>query len=1154
MRDAAADGDITVLSRCGRTVPSSPPTLEVIVEAPPAVPRTGTWPAARLLPAGLALVSFGAVGFMLAAGKVSVHSPMLLMMPVMMLGSAVAAFAGGGRHRAELDAERARYLDYLVDISVQLTEDGAALRNWLVYRHPDPHALWSMVGGAGMWSRRRGDPDFCVARVGLGTVPAATRPTCARGAHPGGRDPVTTTALDRLLRAHGQVSDAPVTVRLAGGETVIVSGEGERVRALVRSVICQLVVSHRPDDLGVSASVGETPRKHWDWLKWLPHHGYSCERTPARRNVVVVDGAATAAPDELSTLVCIEPEAAPAAGLRWHGGEGELIATRPDQLTAVAALAVAQRLAGYRPETGPAGGPADWCGRIGLVDPTHTDPEMLWDNQSTLPLRVPIGTAADGAGVDLDIREAAADGMGPHGLCLGATGSGKSELLRTIALGMVARHSPETLNLVLVDFKGGATFLDFARVRHTTAVITNLEDEAYLVERMRDALGGEIDRRQRLLRTAGNLGDVGAYLRARRADRSMPALPTLFIIVDEFSELLSRHPEFVDVFVAIGRLGRSLGMHLLLASQRLDEGRLRGLESHLSYRICLKTLSEAESRVAIGVPDAYHLPAQPGAAYLKVGAAQPQPFQAVHVAGRLPGGRVRSEAGGVPRLFTAAPADRVDPGPQVTVAETVLAALAGHGPPPHRLWLPPLTAAPALSTLLAGVAGGGLRVPIGLVDNAFAHRRDPLLVDVSGAAGNVAVVGAPQTGKTTAVRTLVTALAATHDPRRTQVYCLDFGGGLADLAALPHVGTVAGRAGGELVLRTVVELLALLRSRESAGTADGDPFGDVFLVVDGWSAARRDHDAVEDAVAVISGSGLSFGMHVVLTASRWADIRPAIRDQIGTRIELRLGDPADSEIDRARARLVPRDRPGHGLGPDGLPMVIARPDDGIRIADNGWRAPEIRLLPELVDYSGLLAADLPPGCVLGIDENWLKPVVFDLTGGHLLVFGEPGSGKTALLRLICHEILRTVPDARLWVIDPRRTLGAFGGDGDSGLSGLVGLVRDPGRTRPVYLVVDDYDLAASASAPLGELIAHARDSGLHLVVARRSGGAARAFYDPVLSGLREAGAAGLQLSGSPDDGPLVGGVRPRPLPPGRGVLVTRAGGEQTIQVAWTEPR
>jgi S-DNA-T family DNA segregation ATPase FtsK/SpoIIIE len=314
--------------------------------------------------------------------------------------------------------------------------------------------------------------------------------------------------------------------------------------------------------------------------------------------------------------------------------------------------------------------------------------------------------------------------------------------------------------------------------------------KAPLVARMRDALAGEMNRRQQLLRRAGCVS-VAAYEHERRAGAKLTALPTLFIIVDEFSELLSQHPDFADMFVAIGRLGRSLGMHLLLASQRLDEGWLRGLEAHLSYRVCLKTLSASESRTVLGTLDAYQLPNTPGAGFLRSGTGELIRFQAAFVSGPVqadaPARGTTSAAPPSVRLFTTraagpvaqAGAGRASGAPARSVLQAVLDRLSEHGPPAHQVWLPPLQASLALDTLLrlAGSAPAGLAVPIGIVDRPFEQSRTPLMVELSGAAGNVAVVGAPQSGKSTALRRLITALAATHDPAQVQFYCLDFGGG-----------------------------------------------------------------------------------------------------------------------------------------------------------------------------------------------------------------------------------------------------------------------------------------------------------------------------------------------------------------------------------------
>ncbi|MBV8293345.1 MAG: type VII secretion protein EccCb, partial [Mycobacterium sp.] len=1112
----------------------------------------------------------------------------------------------------------------------------------------------------------------------------------------------TVTALRRFLQTHSTVPDAPIAIDLRGPQAVTVGGHAMYARALLRAVICQLAVSHSPSLVLIAAVIGNRNQAHWDWLKWLPHnqHPHANDRLGSARMVYPSLAAAQKAlagslADRLpQLLVVIDNEdvddrcviesgtgqvtllqvdtcrdgAATTGVLRLRVSENELAtglsghdeaSARPDQMSYPAALACARRLAGYRASGPDAVGAApgdglDWQNLVGVGDLASYVPTDWWTSTSSRArLRVPIGTTATGAPLELDIKEAAENGMGPHGLCIGATGSGKSEFLRTVALGMMARHSPEELNLALIDFKGGATFSGLEPAPHVAAVITNLSDKAALVARMRDALTGEMNRRQEALRLAGNLDGIGAYDRMRRAGAQLAPLPALFIIVDEFSELLSQRPDFADVFVAIGRLGRSLGMHLLLASQRLDEGRLRGLESHLSYRVCLKTLSANESRLVLGTSDAYELPSAPGAAYLRVGTDELIRFWAAYVSGpsrteiqcvaETPDLPDWSNSKALVRLFTAGPTGPVittggadsDVVDRRTVLQVVVDRLSGYGPRAHEVWLPPLAAAPALDTVLRDAESIGkpmptLAVSIGVVDRPFEQRRTPLVVDLSGAAGNVAVVGAPQSGKSTALRTLIAALAINHDPSLVQFYCLDFGGGvLASLRDWPHVGSVAGRADPQLARRMVAQLEAVIRSRETVFRDHGiqsmaqyrllkarrdpvcDRFGDVFLVVDGWATLRREFETIETSITSLAAQGLSFGVHTVISASRWAEIRPALKDQIGTRIELRLGDPADSELDRRRAQQVPEGQPGRGLSDDGLHMAIALPRvDGegssadlaeasvrlgqmLRGRHGGSAAPPIPLLPARVDHHSVVervvderAADI----LIGLEESELRPVAIDFAQHlHVLILGDGECGKTAALRIICRELLRTTTAAQsqLFIVDFRRSLLGvvepesehFGGHlasaeaVDAVLPRLADRLRGrvPSanatpiqmRTRSwwsgpeIYVVIDDYDLVATDRSnplmPLLEFLPHAKDLGLHLVVARRSGGAGRAMFEPLLAGLRHAGCMALIMSGSPDEGVVIGSVRQSSMPPGRGTLITRQGNSQLVQVAWSPP-
>ena len=1238
-------------------------------DAPPEAPEPKPVPLMRaLLPVVMLVAVVGMVAVMVVSG--SARNPITFMFPLLMVVSTLGMMAGGAGGTTDVGPARRDYQRHLASVRRAVADAVGMQRASVVHVHPDPRDAWTFAGTRRLWERGPGDDDFGAARIGTGPHQPATPVTPPAVAAPEKLDPVSAVALRHVVRSARTVPDLPVAVDLRAFPVVSVGGDAEPARALVRAIVAQVAASHHPEDVAIAvAGVGP----EWEWIKWLPHNarpgqsGKSEKPGPellraatvpeladmldgmeAELVMVIADARdLDRAPEHLDLLlgtqraeggttsvlaVPADPggetaAAAVASGLalsvidgrvRAITAAGEEDIAAADALGAAAAEALGRRLAGQfvarsRVDAGPLHDPV--LAELGLAPPPGTlrFRERLGPDR----LRIPIGVAAGGEVLHLDLKESAEGGVGPHGLCIGATGSGKSELLKSIVLALAATHGPDQLNLVLVDFKGGATFLGVEGLPHVSAVITNLADELILVDRMQDAIRGEMTRRQELLRQSGNFPGVAEYEAARRAGRTdLKPLPALVIVVDEFSELLGHRPEFAELFVAVGRLGRSLHMHLLLASQRLEEGRLRGLDSHLSYRIGLKTFSAAESRSVLGVPDAHHLPATPGAGFLKTDAGAPVRFHSAYVSGPVP-----EDAGRPASARHRAPGERVlefaamggtavgdgsslDDAPETTSPRTpsqsilgaTVDAMAGHAHGAHRVWLPPLPARTALADA-ADSSLAPLTASVGLVDRPLEQRQDPFLVDLSGTGGHAAIVGAPRSGKSTAARTMVASLALTTPARKLHVHVIDYGaGGLSDLAALPHVASVTHRGDADKLNRVVSAVAGEVAAREERhrrkgwhtiadARAGGEP--DVLLVVDGWPALRQEHQALGDRVQGILSDGLAVGVHVALTAHRWTELRPAVRDLMGTRIELRQADAIDSVVDRKAAKLVP-DSPGRGLSPDGCGALIADsgPADIAEVAHaclarGDERVPQLKLLPERVGWAAVSGAVAAGSVAVGLDEESLAPVRFDPDRDrHLLVFGAAGSGRTTALRTVVEGMLRTRPTCKFLVVDYRRgLLGAVPEDRLAGYAGspavaepmvaelaaalrgrLPGPDVTPERLRArdwwegpdIAVVVDDYDLVSgsrgSPLTPLGEFIPHAADIGLHVVLARRTGAATRALHDPVLGAAKDQGATGLVLDGSREDGPILG-VALGQRPPGRGTWVEHGRAPRVMQVA-----
>ena len=960
-----------------------------------------------------------------------------------------------------------------------------------------------------------------------------------------------------------------------------------------------------------------------------------------------------------------------------------------DRLSAVQAEAIARRMTPFATQQNleeadtPVGRSdesrqMDLMELVGIGDIRDFDPEKQWRRREGRErLAAPFGVTPEGQPVVLDIKESSQQGMGPHGLLIGATGSGKSEVLRTLVLALALTHSPEQLNLVLVDFKGGATFAGMSDLPHVSAMISNLESELSLVDRMQDALQGEMVRRQEVLREAGNYANVSEYEADRIAGKhEFPPLPALFIVLDEFTEMLMAKPEFGEVFIMIGRLGRSLSVHLLLASQKMDLGKARGLESHLSYRIALKTFTENDSREVLGIPDAAKLPPLPGSGFLKAGGDGLVRFRASYVAAPPPARTLASiseaSTAGAPSApieilpFTVAPVitredtlgdkeEEVDQNQEIVLAgdevwadmsemDIAVAKMKGKGYPAHQVWLPPLETPDTFATLMPDLrpdpelgfvsrawrGSGTLRVPLGTVDLPLEQRRETLVLDLSGAGGNFAIVGGPQTGKSTALRTIVQALSLTYTPQEVQFYVMDFGGGtFAGFAGAPHVAGVATRDTTEVRTRMLAEIAAIMDDRERyfgknaidsmdtyrRGRLEGrydDGYGDVFLVVDGWGALRSEFDSLDREVTTMMSRGLSLGVHLIVSASRWMDFRSEAQDLFGSRLELHTANPKESIINREGASRIPKGRPGRGIDMAGHEMMIGLPradaeqdpttvSQGVAYTIKKIRehlvageGPKLRLLPEKITVEEILAQlpeqqILPTGggdMILGVEESRLGPLVFNTRAeSHLYLFGDSKTGKSTFLRSIMQEITRlyTPDQAKIIAIDMRRSLMSdvpkeytlrYITNHEAAMKDLrdtAGFLRGrlPGsdvtaeqiRERSwwsgpeFWVLVDDYDLAVTMSGnPIAELIdllPQASDIGLHVVLTRRMGGAARATFEKVLQMMGDLAVTGILLSGNPSEGAIINGVKPRRAIPGRAQVVHRDLGVVSAQMAST---
>ncbi|MCU1423424.1 MAG: phosphopeptide-binding protein [Microbacteriaceae bacterium] len=796
-------------------------------------------------------------------------------------------------------------------------------------------------------------------------------------------------------------------------------------------------------------------------------------------------------------------------------------------------------------------------------------------------LRAIVGSSGVDA-MHLDLRA-----QGPHALVGGTTGSGKSEFLQAWVLGMAAEYSPSRVTFLFVDYKGGSAFADCVTLPHCVGLVTDLSPR--LVRRALTSLRAELRYREHLLnrKKAKDLLEL-----EKRGDPESP--PALVLVIDEFAALVSDVPEFVDGVVDIAQRGRSLGIHLIMATQR-PAGVIRdNLRANTNLRIALRMADESDSLDVVGVKDAGGFdPTLPGRGLAKTGPGRLTQFQAAYAGGWTsrqpdrPGVDVAQLRFGTesrweePQQPGQEETGSLGPTDQQRLVSRIIEASASAGiEPPRRPWLDELAAVYELGKLRQRT---DTELVLGVADVPDHQQQQPVYFqpDVD---GHIAIYGTGGSGKSTALRTLAAAAAITPRGGPVQVYGLDFGAGsLRMLEALPHVGSVINGDDTERVARLFRYLRAQKESRaprfaeaNAASITDYRRLASrpneprILLLIDGFPAFRNEFEIPTGrstwygVFQELITDGRQLGIHVAFTADRPGSVPSNITSSVQRRIVLRLSDESSYGLLDVPSDVLGVASPAGRAVLDGLETQLAVLGGTASMSD---QSTAMRALGEAMTRAGVAPAEaigslpkeyddrlLPDRIgdllVLGLSEEDLGPVGIDPSGAFLIA-GPPASGRTAAIEAIAHSVKRFDPGARRYYFGNRRsrlgsavdwTATAITVEDAAALAKeLVEAVADPDTEGRIVIVIEAISefLQSSADQPLVDLIKAVKRSD-HLVVAESETSTWSSSW-PLMGEIKNA-RRGILLQPESMDGDLIlKTALPRlsrsEFPAGRGILV-----------------
>ncbi len=541
---------------------------------------------------------------------------------------------------------------------------------------------------------------------------------------------------------------------------------------------------------------------------------------------------------------------------------------------------------------------------LGISVAREWDLDTHWSSSDTTrSLSAPIGILGDGDIISLDLHE---NGHGPHGLVAGTTGSGKSEVLQSFILSLALHYHPHDLGFVIIDFKGGGMASQFTGLPHLIGAITNIEGRE--INRSLLSIQAELLKRQREFEHCG-VNNISRYQEKYHAGEVKLPLPHLVIIVDEFAELKAQQPEFMDQLISAARIGRSLGVHLVLATQKPSGQVNEQIWSNSRFRLCLKVATAEDSNEVLKVPLAFFI-REPGRAYLQVGSNEVfELFQSGYSGGRIDGDKTQLDVL-VSHIKSYCEDKRI---PKLT--PICLPALPDCLPYPNDL----LSGTKAKSQL------GFCEMCLGMFDDPANQKQGIATINLS--RSNTIIVGASQTGKTYLLQSMVYQLAQRYTPEDINIYLVDLGSrAMGVFAPLRVVGGFVTDTDQEKMKNLWKMLSEEIDSRKRLFARDGfDSFltyreagehglAQIIVFIDGFSVFREVFgDDLDDAFMRFLREGLTYGISFILTSSQTANLSHRYMSSIATRVAFSCNDSGDYRLVFDRCRMEPKNIPGRML-------------------------------------------------------------------------------------------------------------------------------------------------------------------------------------------------------------------------------------------------